>query len=169
MTVTIFIERIIIPPFVRKLPFNILDQLIGTAGGSRLQRSIAEHLRHAWKIKVPLYFHRRSDLGLSTTGQFENAFTYKISRDFVDFLVRPCLGSDGFNYAQSLIKGRKGISGRHYTSAIGKLVRGGEMRGTTDETFQNLMESLRTHFDINIGIWGREMLDRAARAAGGRK
>lgn len=170
MTASLEVKKIVIPGFVKKLPYNIVNQLIRKEGNYRLQRSIGEHLRNAWKTKVPLYFHRRTDLQLPVTHQFEKAMTYKITSHSITFSLKPCHGSDGFNYVHSLMKGKRGIEGRHFVPDKGFdcLVPRGNVRPSSAKTFERLMSSIKTTFTTGIGEWSKKMLDRAIHAAGGK-
>jgi len=168
MNVPVEIREIRIPAFVRSLPENIVEQLIGVPGGYRLQRSIGEGMRAQWRIKVPLFFHTRTDLGLPTTGQFEQALTYRITERSIRLLIKPCYGRDGFNYVHSLTKGRKGIEGRHYTPVLDRLAPGGNVRGTTSRTYERLRDAMMFVLRKWISEHSPVILNRAIAAARGR-
>ncbi len=168
MNVPIVIKEVRIPGFVRQLPRNIVEQLIGVQGGFRLQRSIGEGMRAKWRIKVPLFFHRRADLGLPTTGQFERALTYRVTEHNIRFVIKPCYGRDGFNYVHSLTKGRRGVQGKHYVPALDCLLPGGSTRGTTSQTYERLKDAMMFVLRKWIKEHSPAILDRAIAAARGK-
>jgi len=162
--VNVEVKRIRIPRFVEKLPNNIVDAFMGRPA-YRIQRSIGERFRMWWRRTAPAYFDVRRRLGLPVTHQWEKALTYKVEPRAVKFEVRPCLGRDGFNYALSLMYGRKGIDGKHYVMKFDRLVQGGKVRGTTSRTFDDMMKAARRYFEENIGAWSKVIMDRAIRIA----
>jgi len=160
MWVNVEVKRIRIPRFVKKLPDNVVQAFMGRPA-YRIQRSVGEHLRLWWRRMTPSYFGVRRRLGLPVTKQWERALTYRVEPRAVKFEVKPCLGRDGFNYALSLMYGRKGIEGKHYVVCFDRLVPGGRVRATTSRTFDDMMKAARKYFEENIGTWSRVILERA--------
>ena len=162
--VNVEVKRIEIPRFVEKLPNNIVDAFMGRPA-FRIQRSIGERLRMWWRREAPEFWNKRRRLGLPVTHQWEKALTYKVEPRAVRFLVKPCLGRDGFNYALSLMYGKKSIKGKHYVLKFDCLMPGGNVMQTTRRSFLAYMKLMRQYFEENIGAWSRVIMDRAIRIA----
>jgi hypothetical protein len=164
-TAEVEIKKVKIPNFLRNMPDNVSAQLVGVPGGYRLQRSLGEQMRLEWRKLVPQLFNVRANLGLPVSGQFRDAFTYRISEKELRFVVKPCADKNGFNYAPSLMHGRGAIEGAHFVPALDVLLPGGSTRGTTSDTFDKLMSQMTNFFRGIVGPTGRRMMARAVEAA----
>lgn len=146
------VKSVYIPRWVKRLPENIIDELIGRKGGYRMQNVMIRDTKKKWGIWVDEIFNARKGHGLETTGQFAKALEGHPTKYKVDFSVRPCFSQeDGYPYHLSLMYGRDEIPGRRYLGYFDSrkdfsIERSGAfISGTGTENYDLLMIKMREY------------------------